>query len=128
MDNKRWYKKYATCFWFTLAILPFLVALIQYIGFYLVHTDNIQFNDLTTWINQNNFETILENVGSIFQNVTPRILSNSFTDLFKSFDSNIYNFLGIYFGWFAWTFFIHLMVDIIVWLPKIFHSWLDRWC
>ena len=38
MDNKKWYKKFATIFWWAFTIMPLLVALIYFIGYHLTFT------------------------------------------------------------------------------------------
>lgn len=128
MDNKKWYKRSATLFWLCLSSLPLIVALIQFIGFNLIHTNSLSYSDLENWYARNDFFNIFNRVCFDFSNFTPSILRTSFTEIFQNFDSEIYIALGDFFGWFTWVFFIHIIVDIVIWLPKMFHSWIDRWC
>ncbi len=51
LDNKKWYKRISTCFWFLLATLPFwLVSIISILSVF-IHTDSVSFtlNDLNTY-------------------------------------------------------------------------------
>lgn len=131
MDNKKWYKKYATIFWFSLAIMPFIVALIEFIGGFLIHwTEITQYSDIKSYImNNNDFYSIICGQATNFSNFTPSTIYHAYEDLF-----NIWGVIGgprylaYLFGWFTFTYLIHVVVDILIWLPKLFHSWLDRWC
>lgn len=130
MENKKWYKRTSTLFWFVLATLPLIVALITTISSSFIHwSDTTADTIITTYLNNNTFTNSFTNTVSWFGNHTPSILNNAFTELFEEFNiSNTYaTTLGMFFGWFTWTYFIHLIVDIIVWLPKLFHKWLERW-
>lgn len=131
MENKKWYKRTSTLFWFALATMPILITIIQTIGAYIIHWgDNVAFTDINDFFYSNNFWSIFEGNATRFGNYTPSILRTSFNGLFASFggitlDSQVV--LANIFGWFTFTYFIHLIVDIIVWLPKLFHKWLERW-
>lgn len=127
MDNKRVYKKYATLFWLVMCSLPLIVSLVQFIGFNFIHTDSLSYSDLQNWYANNNFFSIFQRNCFDFAQYTPSVLKNAFIDIFQSFDNEIYISIGEFFAWFSWVFFIHIIVDIVVWLPKIFHSWLERW-
>lgn len=130
MENKKWYKRTSTLFWFMLATLPLIVALITTISSTFIHWSEITTETtITTYLSNNNFINSFTNIIDWFSNYTPSILKNAYRDLFTNFDiTNTYaTSLGVFFGWFTFTYFIHLMVDIIVWLPKLFHKWLERW-
>ena len=132
MDNKKWYKRTSTLFWFALATLPLIVSLFSFIGGYFIHWgDNTAYADINGYLTSNNFITSFENNCSYFGNLTPSALKNAFVGLFNSFggiSTNGVNSLSYLFGWFSFTFLIHVIVDVVIWLPKLFHSWLDRWC
>ena len=132
MENKKWYKRTSTLFWFALATLPLIVSLISFIGCYFIHWgDNTAYADISGYLSSNNFITSFESNCSYFGNLTPSALKNAFVGLFNSFggiSSNGVNSLSYLFGWFSFTFLIHVIVDVVIWLPKLFHSWLDRWC
>lgn len=127
MENKKWYKRSATMFWFLLASLPFWLPVIITIANYLIHTDSLSLTDIqslftdNTW--SNNFNNICNQVGSY----TPGVLKNSMNSMIQAFDENININLSIALSWFAWTYFLHLLIDVIVWLPKLFHSWIARY-
>lgn len=128
MDNKKWYKKISTCFWFFLATMPIIIPLIMTICRSLIHTDGLDFNEITSYINLTsyyaNLDEFINNMGLLL----PTSISSVFSDVFQSFEVGGYQALGFICGWFVWAYIIELLVDIIVWLPRLFHKWLDRWC
>ena len=132
LDNKKWYKKYATIFWFSLAIMPILITLIQTIGSYIIHWgDSVSYTDINSFLSTNGFWLFLEDNATRFGNFTPTTLKDAYSGLFNSWggitqDSQL--ILGYIFGWFTFTYLIHIIVDVMIWLPKLFHSWLERWC
>lgn len=131
LDNKKWYKKYATIFWFSLAIMPFIVALIEFIGGFIIHwTEITQYNDILNFIrNDNDFYSIICGQATNFSNFTPSALTNSYDELFTYWGVlGGHRYLSYLFGWFTFTYMIHIVADILIWLPKLFHSWLERWC
>ncbi len=128
MENKKWYKRTAVLFWFVLASLPVLLAFFQTIGTYLIHTDSLSLADIQTLFNNNSFNYNLTNITTSFSSYVPTFIFDLFDDLFDLIDTNMSSIWVVVWSWFAWTYFLHLLIDFIVWLPKLFHKWLDRWC
>lgn len=121
MDNKKWYNRVATCFWFFLATLPLWVVLIQYIMQYVGIPES-----MSTMPNFKSFFIIASETETAFRDYIPNFITNIFQQLCDVIDEdNLYTFY-IYMSWFTWTYFLHLMVDFIVWLPKWFHSLLEK--
>lgn len=121
MDNKKWYNRVATCFWFFLATLPLWVAILQYIMQYIGVPEG-----MSTMPNFKSFFLITAETETAFRDFIPSFISNLFDNLCDILDeNNLYTFY-VYMAWFTWTYFLHLMVDFIVWLPKWFHNILDK--
>lgn len=128
MDNKKWYKRIATCFWFLLASMPIWFTALQCILIYLLHTDSLSFTDIQSFISCIDYSTTLTTNSTIFSNYTPTFIIDMWTDLFTTIGGITDNAFALCFAWFTWVYFIHILLDVAIWLPKMFHSWLDRWC
>ena len=128
MDNKKLYKRVATCFWFLLATCPIWLTTIQFIFAYLLHTDSLSITDIQTYLSSVNFNSYLSTNSAIFENYTPSFLTDMWTDLFTNIGGITSNLFAYCFAWFTWVYFVHILLDVATWLPKLFHSWLDRWC
>lgn len=126
MDSKRMYKKVASIFWLMLATLPFWFTIIYTIAQYLIHTDNLTLNEIQTLFNNNTYQNNFNLINTQLQNYTPQTLSTAMEQLVKAFDTNINTDISNAITWFCWTYFIHLLCDLIVWLPRILHSFIER--
>lgn len=122
MDNKKWYKRISTCFWFALATLPILLSLFGYIGQFLGHV----LVDTGVTIPYNQYSTYLVEMETYFIQFIPSWLSNMFLDLFNLIDDQMSTIFAYLMAWFAWVYMLELMVDFIVWLPRWFHNILDK--
>lgn len=133
MDNKKWYKRISTCFWFFLAILPFIVALIQFIGYHLTFNSGISSaTDLADYhsIVSGSFDSILFRFLAVWKNYTISFIYDAFNGVFTQigFSGNVLFNLSALFAWFVSVYFIEVIVDFVVWLPKLIHSFMERWC
>lgn len=133
MDNKKWYKRISTLFWFLLAILPFVIPLIQFIGYHLTFNSGISnASDLTSYHDNSigQFDTILLKFINNWQNFGIPYIRDTFSSLFRhiGFSGNVATILYGSFSWFVSVYFFELMVDFVVWLPRMVHSWMNRWC
>ena len=128
MDNKKWYKRVATYFWFLLATCPIWLSTIQFIFAYLLHTDSLSLTDIQTYLSSVNFNSYLSTNSVIFEDYTPSFLTDMWIDLFSNIGGITSNLFAYCFAWFTWVYLIHILLDVATWLPKLFHSWLDRWC
>lgn len=126
MDSKRMYKKVASIFWFLLATLPFWYTIAYTIAQFLIHTDNLNLNDIQTLFNSNNYSNNFSMINTELQQYTPQPLTTAMDGMIKAFDNNININISYAVSWFCWTYFIHLLVDIIVWLPRILHAFIER--
>ena len=135
MDNKRWGKRFSTIFWWTLTILPLIVVLVQFIGYHLTFNSGITTaEELSSYHNDSTGDFIsiflwyLDDGDYVFGMFSLPFLQNVFIDLFHTLHINGENALGILFGWMASVQMYHLCFDFFAWLPRLFHSWMDRWC
>ena len=138
MDNKRWGKRFSTIFWWSLTILPLIVALIYFIGYHLTFNSGIntaqELADYHSHVNGNflyildNYIRFANNNGNVFELFTLPFLRIAFTNLFTSLSVSKNVLLGALFGWMASVQMYHLLFDFFAWLPRLFHSWMDRWC
>lgn len=131
MDNKAWYKRISTCFWFLLAMLPFIVALIQFIGYHLTFNSGItSASDLITYHSDvsGSFDNILLIFVNNWKNFCFPFMFDLFNNLFSymNLSGNALVIMSGCFSWFACVYFIELFVDFIVWLPRFFHGLLER--
>lgn len=130
MDNVKWGKRYSTIFWWTLAILPFFISLIGFIGYHLTFNSGI--NTSTELIayqidSEGTYLNILERNIDLFNTYTPGILKDVWNQLFTIFELNgtIYPLILSYM---TWILFIHVIFDIVAWLPRFLHSLLESRC
>lgn len=128
MDNKKWYKRLSTCFWFFLATMPIMISLIQMIVQTFVHLDSINnISDVQNYINGVNFYNQLKNFIFNMDSLLPNFIKTPFEDLFNTMGVVGYQALGFICAWFVWAYVIELLVDFVVWLPKLIHSFIERW-
>lgn len=131
MDNKRWYSRFGTIFWWCLAILPLIVALIQFIGFHLTFnsgitsaTDLADYHDNSLGIFHNIFSFYIED---FFSSLVFPPIGLMFKNLFELFDINGSYYLWNLFGWMTSVAFYHVLFDFSVWIFNWIHALFDRW-
>lgn len=134
MDNKKWYKKIATIFWWVLTILPVLVALIYFIGYHLTFNSGInqatELAEYQTMVN-GNFGTYLTNLlQNEFNILSINSLNTMFSNLFNIIGVSDNTTLGILFGYMLSIQLYHLLFDCLVFFIHLIHSFTDteRWC
>ena len=124
MDSKRVYKKISTIFWFTLAIMPLIIALVAYIGQYFGGVPDSLNEPIETYYNDFSYYWLK---GVAFgRNFTPSFINDMFESLQDLIDDALdYDFMT-FCAWFVWVYFLELMVDFIVWFPRWMHDILDK--
>ena len=124
MDNKRFYKKISTFFWFALATCPlwisFFMAIFSYFGYELT-TYNNTFN--------NQFESVFYaqfGVGTSFEDWV-------FPFVYLPID-NLIGLLGLQgstlalvMAWFIQVYMLELLCDIFTWVQRWIHNFLSKW-
>ena len=132
MDNRKWYKKIATIFWWVLTFLPLLVALIYFIGYHLTFNSGIATaTELASYQanSYGNFGNILEANIDIFTDFGINYLTTMFDTLFTIIGVNSTSMLATLFGWMLSIQVYHLLFDSLVFFIHLLHSYLDceRW-
>ena len=132
MDNKKWYKKIATIFWWIMTILPVIIALIQFAGYHMTFNSGInQAQELADYhdLNSGNFYNILIATLGNFDNLTMNGIKTTFSGLFNLLSVSNYNDLGILFGYMLSIQMYHLLFDVLVFFIHMIHSYTDteRW-
>jgi hypothetical protein len=129
MDSKRFYKKISTLIWWVLAVLPLIIALIQFAGYHLTFNSGIaSASDLSDYHNMTNgqFYTILESVLTHFDFLTISFFKTSFSDLFNYLGIQSYSYLSILISYMLSVSIYHLIFDLFNWLPNFFHRILEK--
>lgn len=135
MDNKRWYSRFGTIFWWCLAILPLIITLIYFIGYHLTFNSGI-----TSALELSNYHsnsqgdflyylyTILTNSNITFDMYVPSFIYDMYYNLFDIFGLNgDYYILSALFGWMTSVAFYHVVFDFSVWIFNWIHSLFERW-
>ena len=128
MDNKKWYKRFGTIFWWIFAVLPLLIALIYFIGYHLTFNSGIATASELASYHSNasgNYLTYLSSVCVDMQSWCPTILVTGFNGLFDAFDiaSTTLSFIC---AWFVFSNIIHLLIDICVYIFHKMHNIIER--
>ena len=133
MDNKKIYKQFGTLFWWTLTLLPLIVVLINFIGYHLTFNSGItSAQELSNYHydTNGNFIYILEDYmldnNFNFSAYSMGMFNAFWNDMFNLIGVRNYDYLNVLFGWMTSVQFYHLLFDFIVWLPRFFHSILDK--
>ena len=134
MDNKRWYNRFATIFWWSLTILPLIIALIYFIGYHLTFNSGITTaQELITYHASSEGEfghyldIVLIDANSLdFEGMCLPFINNMFHDVFGLLDIDYFSALSVLFGWMVSVQFYHLIFDFIVWLPQWFHRIMEK--
>lgn len=115
MDNKSYYKRLSTFFWWVVAVLPLLVALIQLL-FQYFGANNQTYDS---------FIYYLEQFQNGFENALPSWLSDMYNNLYVTMgiQNNVFAFV---ISWFVYAYILELLVDIILWLPIFIHKLIDK--
>lgn len=136
MDNKKWGKRFSTLFWWSLTILPLILALIYFIGYHLTFNSGISSAaDLASYHSNSSglfleyLSKILEDTNFSFDMFGLPFIYDMFYDLFILLGiSDEATILTSLFTWMASVQMYHLLFDFVAWLPRLIHSWMDRWC
>lgn len=128
MESKKVNKKLNSILWFALYSLPLLVLLISYVGYLATFKET----GVSDFINDNTlFDNSLNLVNSIFGQFNWTFIKDSLVSVFDLLEFNITGnlseFLLIFFTWFIQLAFIHILVDVLVFIPRALHNLMERW-
>lgn len=123
---KKYYKKVDITFWFVMMALPIVIFLIRYVGLCFSGSHLTTLNDINTLnssISSNTY-TLFSSTCQSFSVFGMSFISDIFTSL--ATDLHIDIAFVYLFTYMASIVFYHLLLDIIVFVPKFFHSFLRR--
>ena len=126
MKSKKFYRKCDVIFWFVFMGLPILVYLIRLVGISITHLNS--YSDLSSWfsyINSNNSLLFTTTIND-FDTLSIGFIKDLFTDLATELDITNIALFGAIFSYMASIVFYHLILDILLFVPKFFHSFLRR--
>lgn len=129
MDNRKWYKKIATIFWWTLTALPLIVVIIYFIGYHLPFN-----NGMTTsqeLINyqgniEGNFMYYFSDTISIFEDYSISHLNNTLQSALSIIGVGSNSELGVLFGYMLSIQVYHLLFDCLVFFIHLIHNFMDK--
>lgn len=126
MKCKKFYRKCDIIFWFAMMALPIIIFLIRFVGlcFSGSHLTTLSdINTLNSSISSGSY-SLFSSICYDFSKFGMSFLSDMFTSLATDLQIDIaYVYL---FTYMASIVFYHLLLDIIVFVPKFFHSFLRR--
>jgi len=132
MDNKKWYKKFATIFWWTISILPILVIILVMIGAILnIKEQNLNTTDLTTYMNDTIYNNVFySNCFTLFENISISYLTTMFSNLANIIGVSHNTIIGIILGYMLSIAVYHLLFDLLVFFIHLIHEYCEpeRWC
>lgn len=119
---KKFYKKIDIIFWFFMMFLPILIGLITMIGW----SCNYKLFENQTFNNG-----MMDSFGRgilAFGDFIPTFIILTFGNLFNTLGitSIASNIIIVYASWLVWVVYVHLLVDIMAFIPKFFHKWLRK--
>lgn len=126
MESKKINKKFNSIFWSVIYTLPLIVLFLTFIGYLLVYkeTGSITFDSIL-------FDSALVHVTNTFNGFTWDIVVDTLSGVFEligfNVTGNIASFVIILFTWFVQFAFIHIIIDFLVFIPRLFHNFLERW-
>lgn len=127
MDNKKWYNRFATIFWWSLAILPLLFIVVTLIGT-VANFNTLGGTSATAITLSDTFSTVLANAFtniSFFENLTIPALSDTFSGLANVLSIPNPTVFGIIFGYMLSVNVYHVIFDVLVWLPHKAHCLME---
>lgn len=132
MDNKKWYKKFSTIFWWSLTILPFIMLLFAFIiavGNLTLNEQTLSSSQILAYINDLfNSNNVFDSCLGIVSNMALPPLTNMFKGVFNNLNIAWFDTLGCAFGFMLSVQCYHVLFDVVVWLPHMAHELMERWC
>lgn len=129
MDNRNWYKKFGTIFWWVLTILPLIVAIIYFVGYHLTFNSGINSSsDLTQYHESfNSFASYFSNnyvikLSAFIPSFILTPIDNLFVTIFDTTSNVSILTISCIFAWAVWVQLIHLFYDVVIWIPNFCHK------
>lgn len=137
MDNKKWYKRVSTLFWFLLATMFFWFPVLLTLFSYFLHLENsIELNELSLngiyLYGVNTYNNVVGTLfgGDLLESLPLPFLVDAFNALFTQlqFDMSLFmvDYLCVALAWFVSVYFYELIVDCLVWVPRFCHKLIEK--
>lgn len=129
MSAKKFYKKVDISVWFFLMLLPIIVGFINAVGF---ACNGWRLDE--SYLNASYyFNFIIQGFGlgaSSFAGFIPNFIIDTFGSLFGYIglvgNLSEVTLITIICSWFVWVVYLHLLVDILSFIPKFFHNFIRK--
>lgn len=130
-DNKKWGTRFSTIFWWALSILPFIYIMVVLIGcianFNTLGGTPVTSDTLTSCFNYS-IQNAMQQCINTFSIYCITDVVNALRSCFTHIGVSAPSFWGVTIGYMVTVACVHLVFDILVWLPNLAHYVLDRWC
>lgn len=131
VDNRKWYKRISTLFWWVLTFLPLVFMLISFIGMSINNhiTSSIDYENIWTYYFDNLSSDTLWQPIVFFGRISISFLVDMWKALFDFIglnDISMVDTISLLLGYMLSIQFYHLMFDITAWLFIKLHSLIER--
>lgn len=125
MESKKINRNFNSIFWCLIYSMPLFSFIVLFFGYVLSYHQTGNFNEL------NIINIVLSDTNEIFNQFIWFDLYNVFNNLFDSLSFNVTSdisiFIMITFTWFVQGMFLHILVDTLTLVPKMYHKLMERW-
>lgn len=128
-DNKKYGKRFSTIFWWCLTIAPIIYA----VGVFVASIINIGFSNgsahMTSTAFSGYFDYIGEYIGNLttpFENLIWGDLNSTISEVFTSIFNVNNGFLNMCFTWALQVQLLHILFDVMCYVPKFAHYLLEK--
>ena len=127
MESKKINKKFNSIFWSVIYALPLIFLFLTYFGYLLVYKET----GSTVFIDIDLLNLSLSHTLNSFNGFIWDFIFDMFNSLFESlsFDTSglISLFVVCLFTWLVQFSFIHILVDVLLFIPRALHNFMERW-
>lgn len=125
--SKKFNSKFITLFWCVLSTFPLIMFIVMLIGYFVMNKSIGANSDI---MNENLLEDFLSHFSSYFIDFVPTFIYNPLASLFTTLGISsvlVGQFILIIFGWLITITLLHVFIDVILFLPRFCHNFLERW-
>lgn len=128
MESKKLNKKFSTIFWNILYFLPLIVFFIYLISYFAMFRESA---NVDAWANTDvldeSFNVVINFFGPSGWWFTSDLFNNLFDVLSIPNNDVVAIFIIYSFSWLVMMNFLHILVDVLLLLPRMFHNFMERW-
>lgn len=125
MESKKVSKKLNTIFWYVIYSLPLLIFAIYICGYLAFYKETGAVPEFSI------IDICIHDINTIFDGFTWGIVKDTLYNTFEligfNLSGDITSFVIILFTWFVQFAFIHLFIDFLLFIPRLFHQFIERW-